>query len=76
MNKKKVQPFDANAELYTRLIKDEYIEYLTLELVLLTKGKLTKRNITSVENRLLKDFYEALDTTGILARVRQKAKLV
>ena len=73
---KRIVPFDANAELYTRLIKDEYIEYLTLEIVLLLKGKLTERNIISVENKLMKDFCSHMDSSGLLARVRKKAKRV
>lgn len=72
----KAFPLNANAELYSRLLKDEYIEFITLELVHLLTGKITKRNIQSVEKQLMKDFKAALDEHGILKRVMQKAKLI
>ena len=72
----KMFPLNANAELYSRLLKDEYIEFLTLEIVFLLKGKINARTIKTVENKLIKDFYKDLDEAGILKRVLQKAKLI
>lgn len=73
---KKIAPSDANAELYFRLLKDEYLYFLTMKITQALKGKTSPRNIDAMEKKLLKEFYEVLERQGIVKKLLRKAKLI
>jgi hypothetical protein len=74
MPKKDLTPNEATAELYARYFNEEYISFLTLKIVQLSKKRLTRINVRKIDQALQKEFDSQLKPSGALARVLRRVR--
>ena len=74
MGKRDLTPQQAQDEIFSRFLTEEYLTFLTKKIVRLQGKRLTYKNLISEDEKLFKEFNRVLVPGGILARVRRRLK--
>lgn len=74
--KSDLTPQQAQDEIFSRFLTEEYLSFLTRKIVKLKKRRLTYNNLKREDQELFQEFNRGLVSSGTLARVRRKLKRI
>lgn len=74
MTGRDLTPQQAQDEIFSRFLTEEYLSFLTRKIVKLKNKRLTYNNLIKEDQELFQEFNRGLVSIGTLARVRRRLK--